>query len=217
MYQTELTSTRANLAHIHQRFAYETEQAGRIQDKLVVLGAEKMMLVKAVALIDKTIEVISANGINRIESTVTNGLRLVFADSDLAFKVIKKEGTRGNSYSLEVAQGEVHGPILDTFGGSVANVVSFLLRVILIKRFHLAKFLVADESFNNVSSLHLPMVSQLLRTLASDGGYTIMAVTHQPILAASADRVYRVVAGVSTPPTLLRLTDSEILEIKEAA
>src|ERR1039457_6971036 len=96
--QTELTTARASLAHVHQRFEYETKQVERIQERLAAIGAEKTQLVKAVALIDRTIEVISSNGIGRIESTVTNGLRLVLADPEIAFKVLKKEGARGNTY-----------------------------------------------------------------------------------------------------------------------
>ena len=212
--QTELSSTRSLLAQVHQRFSYETEQAAKIQEKLTILGVEKTLLVKAVALIDRTIQVISANGIERIESTVTNGLRLVFPQrGDLAFKIIKKEGARGNSYALEVQKkGGIHGPIMETFGGSVVNVVSFLLRVIMIKRFRLAPFIAVDECFKDVATIYQPMVSQLLRTLTSEGGFTILAVTHQPILATAADRVYRVVDGLDEPPTLIRLTDSQMAD-----
>jgi DNA repair ATPase RecN len=215
--QTEIISTRSSLARIPQRRDYEREQSARIQQRMTALLMLKLLLVKAVALIGKTIEVIASNGIGQIEATVTNGLRLVLPERDIAFKVAKKEGARGNTYSFEVHQGEVHGPILETFGGTVANVVSLLLRVLVIKRFRLAKFLAFDEALNHVSIKHLPKTSELLKTLASSG-YTIMAVTHQPILAFAADHVYSGIPGEGDePPTLIKLNQSEIAEIRELA
>jgi len=166
-------------------------------------------------LIDKTIEVISANGIGRIEDSVTNGLQLVMANKAFSFKVLKKEGARGNSYAFEVHQGEIHGPIHETFGGTLSNLIALLLRVMMIKRFGLAKFLVVDEAFNHISSDRLPKTSELLKTLASSGGYTIIAITHQPILAYAADVVYRGIPGSKDgdPSTLIRLSQRELAEL----
>jgi hypothetical protein len=79
---------------------------------------------------------------------------------------------------------------MTSFGGGVQNVVAFLLRVILVKRFKLAKFLVLDEQFSNVSPEYQPKVSQMLRELA-DLGFTIFAVSHQPMITEAADTVYR--------------------------
>lgn len=81
---------------------------------------------------------------------------------------------------------------MDSFGGGPVNVIAFLLRVIMVKRFKLAKFLALDESFNNVSSDYLPLVSEMLQKLCREHGFTILAVTHQPVLAGAADRVYRI-------------------------
>lgn len=207
---TELTALRTRLARVHQRLEYENQQATRIETRLTEIETEKTALVKAVALIDKTIEVVSANGVGRIETTVTNGLRLVFADPTLALKVVKNEGKRGNSYELIGKQGDVEGPFLETFGGGIANVASFLLRVLMLKRFKLAKLLVLDESFNNVSVNNLPRVSKLLKVMVDEGGYTIIAVTHQPILALAADNIYRATPNPDGPPTLEKITHGEV-------
>lgn len=213
----ELVALRTSLGSVHQRLSFERQTALKLQARMDEIEREKTLLIKAVGLIDRAIVVISSNGIGRIEKTVTEGLQLVFHDPTLAFKVIKKEGAGGNRYELEGWQGEVHGPILETFGGGVANVVSFLLRVIMIKRFKLAKFIVIDESFNNVSAQFLPMVSEMLRSLAHDGGYTIFAVTHQPMLAAAADHVYRAVEVPDGPPVLQELSAQQMVEIRRAA
>lgn len=215
---SQLIAIRSSLDHIRQRHTLEQQQIVRLQQRLDTLATEKELLLKTVGLIDRTIAVISANGIGKIEATVTNGLNLVFSDQErLEFHINKKDGSRGNTYELEVQQGDARGPILDTFGGGIVNVTSFLLRVMLLKRFKLAKVLVLDESFNNVSAQYLPMVSELLRSLAHDGGFTIFAVSHQPTLSAAADHVYRAVDTGDGPPILQKLTPAQVAEIRRAA
>ena len=183
------------LSQIATRREQEVKTLAELKAKMDEYAAQKAELLKAVALIDKTIGVVSANGIGKIESTVTNGLHLVFSNPDYGLRVIKKETARGNNYYLEVYKGAVAGPVLSTFGGGVSNVIAFLLRVIMIKRFKLGKLLVVDENFNNVSPKYLPKVSELLKTLADDGGYTIFAISHQEALSDAADHFYTVYPG----------------------
>jgi DNA repair ATPase RecN len=201
------------LGTVRSRSSAEQATIARLRADISKIETDKAQLLKAVALIDGAIQVVSANGIGVIEQLVTTGLRLVFDDPSMSFIVVKKEGARGNSYELEVQIGELRGPILETYGGGVANVVAFLLRVILINRFQLAKFLIVDESFNNVSVEFLPMVSELLKQLTQARDYTIFAVTHQPTLAAAADNVYRVVPHLGAPPTLHKLSETEVARL----
>jgi ABC-type lipoprotein export system ATPase subunit len=91
------------------------------------------------------------------------------------------------------------------FGGGVQNLCAFLLRVIMIKRFKLAKVIVLDESFNNVNGArNQRRLSEMLRTLADDFGFTILAITGQKRLAAAADNIYEVDTGGPTPALRLR-------------
>lgn len=197
---------RTSVSLTQEQVKYEEAQIVRLKNKITQLEEDKKMLVKAVGVIDKVITIISANGIGKIESIVSGGLQLVWPE--LSFVVEKKEGMRGNSYRLLLRKGNVAGPPMSTFGGGPVNVCAFLLRVIMIKRFKLAKFLALDEQFNNVSEGYLPQVSAMLTRLCHDHGFTIFAVTHQPILAASADHVYELVPGEL--PTLRKLTALEV-------
>lgn len=207
-----LTSLRTRMDGVTQNLDFEREQMKKLDARLAEIEVEKTALVKAVCLLDKTIEVVSSNGIGRIESTVTNGLRLVFDDPTLAMKVVKNEGKRGNSYEIVGVRGDVEGPFLETFGGGVANIVSFLLRVLILKRFKMARVLVLDELFGNVSANRQPMVSKLLHSLAKDGGYTILAVTHSHPLALSADRVY-VARMKNGQPVLEEINPSMVMDM----
>jgi DNA repair exonuclease SbcCD ATPase subunit len=181
----------------------------RNQVKIDDLEAQKIMNTKALGVIDKAIQVISANGIGKVESIVSDGLKLVF-DQDLQLVIERKEGARGDSYRLMVQEGDVIGPPIDTMGGGVVNVISFLLRVIMIQRFKLNKLIILDEAFNNVSADRLPKVSEMLKSLCDDHDYTILSITQQSLLACAADRVL----SVETGPLLRELTSDELDELR---
>ncbi len=203
-------------SRIDQQLDNERQAITRFTNKIERLRDESAQLVKAVTLIDRCIEVISANGIGKIESIVSAGMHKVFQDNTLGLVIEKKETARGYSYRLLIRHGDTIGNPMDSFGGGVQNVVAFLLRVILIKRFKLAKLLAVDEVFSNVSVdyiNYIANVSAMLKTLAEDHGYTILAVTQVAELTEAAKYVYEVVP--SKPPTL-RLQPSISEEEMEA-
>jgi len=181
----------------------------RNKAKLQELEANKILHTKAVGVMDQAIQIVSANGIGKIESVVSDGLKLVFGQ-DYKLVIERKEGARGDSYRILVEKDGFAAPPIDTVGGGVVNVISFLLRVIMIQRFKLAKVIVLDESMNNVSESHIAQVSKMLKALCDDHGYCILAVTHQSALAAAADKVF----SVETGPLLRELCQEEFDELK---
>ena len=184
-----LSKFRANVSSIDQRIEYESNTVARHTSRIKVLEEEKAWLVKAIGTIDRCIQVVSANGIGKIEGMVTDGLRRVFENDSLGLVIEKKETARGNSYRILVKKGDTVGNPMESFGGAIQNVVAFLLRVILIKRFKLASFLSLDEQFSNVAPCYQPRIAQLLKTLAGLG-FTIFAISHQPTITGGADSVY---------------------------
>jgi hypothetical protein len=203
-----ISNFRLGTVRLRQQVDYEVANIVRLNDKVKRLEEEKSDLQKALGLIDRCINVLSANGIGKIESIVTAGLQQVFKDEKepLYFIVDKKETARGYSYRLLIKQGETIGNPMTTFGGGVQNVCAFLLRIIMCKRFKLAKTIFLDESFNNVNGANNQLrMSKMLFTLANDFGFTILAITGQKRLAEAATRIYEVVPGHPTPT--LRLKD----------
>jgi len=189
---SRLGKVHAVASSIDQRLQYETATITRLTARIKQLEEEKAHLIKAVGTIDRCVQIVSANGIGKIESIVSGGLQMVFGDKTMGLVLNKKDGARGSSYELLMRHGDFIGKPMDSFGGGPVNVISFLLRVVMVKRFKLAKFLALDEAFNNVSEGHLGLVSEMLQKLCHDHGFTILAVTHQPVLARAADRVYRI-------------------------
>jgi DNA repair exonuclease SbcCD ATPase subunit len=195
---------------LHQQLEYETSSIVRLQDKVKRIEEEKLDLQKALTLIDKCIELVSAHGIGKIEHIVTAGLQQVLKDDEpISFIVEKKETTRGYNYRLLCKQGETIGNPMTTFGGGVQNMCAFLLRIIMIKRFKLAKVIVLDESFNNVNgAANQSRLSKMLHSLANDFGFTILAITGQKRLAEAATRIYEVSGENGKPVIRLKQYDS---------
>lgn len=201
---SRLGKVHAVVSSIEQRLAYETTTVTRLSARIKQLEDEKALLVKSVGTLDRCVQIVSANGIGKIEGIVSDGLQRVFDNPELRLFIEKKETARGNSYRLLIRKGNTIGNPMDSFGGGVQNVVAFLLRVILVKRFKLAKFLCLDEQFSNVSSEYQPKVSEMLKTLAKMG-WTIFTISHQPDITAAADTIYEVVADEGHPPVLRKL------------
>src|SRR5271157_6314564 len=209
---SRLGKVHATVSSIDQRLQYEAATITRLSARIKQLEEEKAMLVKAVGTLDRCVQIVSANGIGKIEGIVSDGLRRVFNNDHIGLLIEKKETARGNTYRLLVRKGETVGNPMDSFGGGVQNVVAFLLRIILIKRFKLAQFIALDEQFSNVSSEYQPKVSEMLQVL-SKMGFTIFAISHQPTITAAADIIYEVVVDDGFPPVLRRqipITSEEI-------
>ena len=169
---------------------------------------DKAHYLKCNAVLDRLIQEVSAKGVGRVEAVVTQGLQLVFGPKVSCF-LERRDMAKGTTYSIKLKvqtpQGEVVGDPMDSFGGGPVNLISFLMRVLMIHRFKLSKLMVLDEAFNNVSRDHLDAVSTLLKTLTEEHDYSILAITHQPELTAKADHVYKI-AGVLGSPTLTLLS-----------
>ena len=188
---SRLGKVHAAVSSIDQRLQYETATIARLSARIKQLEEEKAELVKAVGTLDRCVQIVSANGIGKIEGIVSDGLQRIFRNKKVGLLIEKKETARGNTYSLLIKKGDVVGKPMDSFGGGLQNVVAFLLRIILIKRFKLAPFLALDEQFSNVSPEYQPKVSVMLKTL-SKLGFTIFAVSHQSTITKAADSVYNV-------------------------
>jgi hypothetical protein len=134
---------------------------------------------------------------DRVESLVTRGLRAVFrrADMEFFFEARTHGGTVGILPALRSTfKGKpIEVGIVEGHGGGVADVISFLLRVVVLSlaRPRLALVLVLDEPFRHVSLEYLRGCATLLRELNRTAGVQFILVTHKPDLLDAADVVYR--------------------------
>ena len=152
---------------------------------------------KACELLQAATEARRAELRDRVESLVTRGLRAVFdrEDFDFRFKVSLQRSAFGMVPMLASRFGDadLEVGIVDGHGGGVADVTSFLLRVIVLSlaRPKVSRLLVLDESFRHVSPEYLRGVAGLLRELNRTADVQFVLVTHKPELLDAADVVYR--------------------------
>jgi len=141
--------------------------------------------------------------IDKISSIVTDALKKVL-DKNLAFemqlsternqadiKFLVKDLTMNKSYE-----------ILNSFGGGLADIVSFPLRVSLLLKWspQLSRILIMDETFKAVDVTNQAFLGEFVRQLSEKLNLQILLITHSPELASKAHQQFKVnnYKGVST-------------------
>lgn len=128
-----------------------------------------------------------------VGQVVSRGLAGVFGEKlDLIVEM-------GQSGDLPVARFAIRDErgletsVLDSRGGGLVSVTSFLLRVLLLlsARPALRRLLVLDETFAQLSAEYVGNLVALIRRIASEGKFQIVLVTHRVELADAADVAYR--------------------------
>lgn len=158
-------------------------------------------LEQVVALLAALQETWRNNFQDAVGRLVSQGLTGVFGEE---LDLVVEMGMSGDLPTARFAVRDGRGletEVMEARGGGLVNVASFLLRVLLLlsARPPLARLLVLDESFSNVSAGHLPALTALLRRICEEGGFQVLLVTHRPELTDAADVAYefRLVEGVT--------------------
>ena len=134
----------------------------------------------------------------KIEKLVTAGLRAVFGRDDMTFVLEatgKSASRRGIRPLIQCEYGDYQFASLipEGHGGGVADVASFLLRVVMLSIMadRSEFFIVLDESFKHVSVEYLRNVASLITELSKSLGIQFVLITHKNELLDAADVIYR--------------------------
>lgn len=128
-----------------------------------------------------------------IEQVITEGLEIVFGKG-LAFHIDTNIRAGASSITFEVETPTAQTEIQDAEGGSLVQVVSFLLRLILIKasRPAMRQVVVLDEAFAGIDEDNVPLVALLVRKMADDSDVQVIMVTHDRHYMEVADKVFEI-------------------------
>lgn len=167
---------------------------------LAKLKQEQASLQKDYALLEKTQDLLRnllqrclTQEIKPIEEFCTYGLKQVFFDRDLAFKVVHKESASDVNFEFKILDGlDLELPVEDSVGGSVLEVTSFMLRVLLIMRLNKERFIFMDEFFTGMGSDYRPALMQLMKLLAHRFNFVLVLVTHETDFQSGADKIINV-------------------------
>lgn len=127
----------------------------------------------------------------RVEGLVSRGLSLIFGEGyGFRVEVGNLRGQAAMTFRIVTPEGEFDP--LQSHGGGVVNVVSFVLRVVVAALTPgLSRALVLDEPFAQLSSEFLEPMALFLRELVDASGIQLLIVSHEPEIAAVADHAYR--------------------------
>jgi DNA repair exonuclease SbcCD ATPase subunit len=133
--------------------------------------------------------------ISTFERVITLALKEIF-DSEYTFK-IEVVADKRVSTKFKLIKGDMEMELLTAVGGGVVNVVSFVLKVLILAsvRPKRQQIMFLDEQFNNVSADYRPRVAKLLKSFSDQLGIQFVLITHQQEFTDAADVVYNLCKG----------------------
>jgi len=188
-----------------QRDALEKEHT-KTTKEVEVLSSNLERLTMAGELLRALMDKLVLDQVHSIESVVTEGLKSIFYDEDLAFHAEVGQARGKISIDLMIAKSqsgvEIRGAPLDTFGGGVSSIASLTLRLLALMRLKKFPFLILDETLAAVSAEYTDQAGQFLAKLSETTGIPILLVTHNHMFLDHAKSSYQGEKDLSTEPSL---------------
>lgn len=155
---------------------------------------EQRLVAEAVDLLTATADTQRETVRKHVEAVVSAALQAVFGPSfSLELAVEIKRGVVSMQPFVVYANPARRVPVTE-IGGGVADIIAFAFRVavLCLRRPRVRPVLFADEPFKHVSADYLPHVAAMLRELVDRTGLQFVIVSHEPEIAAQADKLFRV-------------------------
>jgi len=162
-----------------------------LEKEIKFLDSEISILEKTSSLFKHLLDVLLDKKKQEIQHLITYGLKTVFTDLDLKFHIDiePKSNTIYTTFRTEQVN-VADGDVLECFGGGVANIESFLLRIITLFQTKLAPYLFLDEVFSYLSDEYVENCSLLLSNLCEKLGLTMFIITHKELMLSHANQIY---------------------------
>jgi DNA repair exonuclease SbcCD ATPase subunit len=122
-----------------------------------------------------------------IKQITNKAINYVIPESNLSFDIESTTKNNNIMFKSVIYVNGVAGDI-NTYGGGVIAMVSFMLRVSFIIMSGRPKYLFLDESLNHLSKQYQDKMSQLIKYICDEYGFTILLVTHQEAFSLAADK-----------------------------
>lgn len=173
---------RAKLAKEH-----EEENVENYANKIIELEEKEITLEQVAQLCQSIAHSKNQEAKDILEEVLNHALRQVELDAEYTAHLIQpetKRAVRGLYIKLiEEETGEERTPLTST-GTMVAQLISILMTIIVIKFSGKRKVIVMDEVLSGFSGLHsIPTFGNFLVTLAENEGFQIIMVEHKEQLA----------------------------------
>lgn len=166
-------------------------QEKELKTTIESLKKEIDVLIKVSAVFKHLLDIMVKDEINRMAALITYGLKTIFDDQNLTF--VPEISKKNEKIFIELkTHNEGIEADYESFGGSVATIESFLIRILCVIKKKLARLMLLDETFVAVGEEYIVNTSKLVSELSRKLGLDILLVTHQKEFQHGADHVYRV-------------------------
>lgn len=166
-------------------------QKDSLESEIKGLKDESNLLTKVSTVLKHLLDVLVKDEISKMAGLITYGLKTIFQDQNLSFMPVIMKKNEKIHIELKTYNGEIEGEY-GSFGGSVAVIESFLLRVLSVLKLKLARLMLLDETFAAVGWEYIPNTSKLISELSEKIGLDVLLVTHQKEFQQYAKNVYRI-------------------------
>lgn len=175
-------------------------------------GEEELSLLeKGLSVLQKVTEIKKKETLEKIEAVVSFGLQAIFEDSSYQFKIIDSVKRKQVVYDFRVYSDSFSSdagmPILDSRGGGLVSIVSFLLRLVILCLIDkkAERFIALDEPFSALSENYHENLVSTVKQIAVKLNVQLLVVSHQKSLDSFGDVVYELKQqGGKTTATLIR-------------
>jgi len=195
----EVSSLRSRLDRATGRREALRDALRQAETEVTRLRDEERVTDLASGMLRTLIDTEVTEGVKAVEELLTEGLRAVFDDQDLAVRA-DIDVQRGKvSVDLLTVQTRPDGTVTeglsrDAFGGAVTTVESVLLRIIVTLRRGLRPILFMDETLPAFDANYVHNMGAFLNALCDRLGVDILLVTHNQAMVEAAHRAYRIQA-----------------------
>jgi len=194
--KTSLNNEFLALERIKGRFEEKKKSFENITNFLKE-SEEKVEVYKQVNLLFEKASVIARRKIkDEIELLVTRGLQSIFEDPTVSFKVefVSRRNQIEADFYLEWEDigKRIKGNITDTFGGGVVDVISTILRLVVLELTKISGPLFLDEPGKMISQQYIHNFGRFLVELSKIFNRQIILITHNETLSEYAEKTFRV-------------------------
>lgn len=144
-------------------------------------------------LFQSAVKLMYANLSTKLGDIITEGLLIVFPDSQYRFVIefVERRSSIEADIYLEDSSGNKYDP-LDDVGGGIADFVCLLLRITYIILSKYDNFLAADEPLKFIDRSRIPEAAAFIRKVCEDHKFQLLMISHIPELITESEIVYNV-------------------------
>lgn len=172
-----------------------SQKLSQDQARISAIETENDYLTKGSLFLQTLSDTTRQQIIERISSIVTDALQKV-KDPNLEFRMLLS--TERNQVDVKFVVFDKHTQreydILDSCGGSIADIVTYPLKIALLLKWEpsLSRIMILDENFKFVSVSDQEPLGDFVRQVSEKLTLQTILITHSPVIASKAHRTFEV-------------------------